>query len=253
MRRTPAALVAALLLAGLSAAPASAGEAQAPGCDVESATLDWGFKESFRAYVDGSIANGEWTVADGATYATPTFGFPGVDGRVDPRDPNGSVSFGGSVRFTGHGGILDTTVANPVLVLRGDGTGLLLLDVSGPTMEGDPVAVTEAPFLALDLAGQDLVPVDGVVTIDAAPATLTEEGAAAFPNYPEGEAFDPVSATIDLGDCDLTGQPIGTDTLGDDPSGPDEPAGGVVWVVLGTIVVAAALVAAIALIARRRR
>lgn len=248
MRRANAALALGVLLAGMAAGPAVADEAQMPGCDVESATLEWGFKESFRSYIDSSIANGEWTVADGATYDTPVFGFSSDTGRIDPRDPNGSVSFAGSVRFTGHGGILDTTVANPVLVLRGDGTGLLLLDVSGPTMEGDPVEVTGAPFVELDLAGQDLTPVDGIVTIDEAPAELTEEGAEAFPNYPAGEAFDPVSATIDVGECDLSGLPIGGDAI------VEEPTTGWLWVlvpVAAAVLVLAAVVAV--LLARRRR
>ncbi|WP_395638104.1 HtaA domain-containing protein [Pseudolysinimonas sp.] len=203
----------ALVLGAAALLPATSAAAQAPGCEVGTATLDWGFKESFRAYIDGSIANGEWTVADGATYATPSFGFPSDSGRIDPRGPNGSIAFTGSVRFTGHGGILDTTVANPVLVIRADGTGALLLDVSGPTMEGDQVSVTEAAFLDVDLAGQDLTPVDGIVTIDAAPTTLTVDGAEAFPNYEAGSAFDPITVTADVGDCDLTGQPIGTDVV----------------------------------------
>lgn len=248
MIRFPVVAVAALSLAALSAVPATAAAAQAPGCEVESATLDWGFKESFRAYIDGSIANGEWTVADGATYSTPSFGFAGIDGRVDPRDPNGSVDYAGSVRFTGHGGILDVTIANPVLVLRGDGTGLILLDVSGETMEGDPIAATATPFVSIDLAGQDLTPVNGVVTIDAAPTTLTEEGESAFSNYPAGEAFDPISATLDVGDCDLSGQPIGTDTIVED--GPDLfPIG--LAVALGLPVLL--LIVGIALIIRWRR
>src|SRR5690606_24359517 len=47
--------------------------AEVVGCEVVGAALGWGFKEEFRAYVDGSIANGEWTTADGATYETPSF------------------------------------------------------------------------------------------------------------------------------------------------------------------------------------
>lgn len=209
--RRPIAVV--LVAAALAVGPAATATAQAPGCDVASATLDWGFKESFRAYIDGSIANGEWTVADGATYATPSFGFTAENGRLDPRDPNGSIDFPGSVRFTGHGGVLDTTIANPVLIFRGaDEDALLLLDVSGPTMEGDQVAVTATPFVTIDLAGQDLAPVDGVVTIVDAPTTLTADGEAAFPNYPAGTEFDPISATVDVGaDCDLSSLPVGGD------------------------------------------
>ena len=49
-----------------------------------------------------------------------------------------TIAFAGAIRFTGHGGILDTTVANPVIKWSG-GTGTLYLDVSGTTQEGDPV------------------------------------------------------------------------------------------------------------------
>jgi len=246
MRRAlPLLLASGLLLA----VPVGAASAQAPACQVESGALSWGFKESFRAYIDGSIANGEWTVADGATYETPSFGFPAETGSVDPRDPNGSIAFAGSVRFTGHGDILDTTVANPVLVVRPDGTGILLLDVSGPTMEGDEVTVTEAEFLDVDLTGQNLTPVDGVITIDAAPTTLTDDGAVAFPNYEAGSEFDPLTVTLDVGDCDLTGQPIGTDAI-DDSTGAAPP-----WLVpvIAALVLIAAAVTLVVAVTRRRR
>ena len=242
MRRLLAALLAVGALALVPAAPAVAQvPAQAPGCDATSATLTWGFKESFRAYIDGSIANGEWTPADGATYDTPSFGFALDAGRLDPRVPAGSVSYDGSVRFTGHGGILDTTIANPVLLVRPEGVGILLLDVSGVTMDGDEVSVTEASFLDVDLSGQDLTPGDdGIITIDEAPTTLTAEGAEAFPNYEAGTEFDPISATIDVGDCDLEGQPIGTDSV---ESGPDTDlvaliVGGAVIALLAVILLA---------------
>ncbi len=243
MRRALAALLA---LGALALVPAAPADAQAPGCDVAAATLTWGFKESFRAYIDGSIANGEWTVADGATYQTPTFGFAAEDGQVDARDPNGSIAFPGAVRFTGHGGVLDTTIANPVLILRGvDQDAVLLLDLSGPTMDGGEVAVTATPFVTIDLTGQDLSSVDGVVTIDEAPTTLTAEGEAAFPNYPAGTEFDPISATLDVGDCDLTGLPVGGDA-----SAP-EPQTGIVSALLGGAVIA--LLAGIGLVFARRR
>jgi hypothetical protein len=246
MRRAFAVLALGLLVA-LPAGAATAAPAQAPGCDVVSADLTWGFKESFRAYIDGSIANGEWTVADGATYDTPDFGFPAASGRIDPRDPNGSIAFTGSVRFTGHGGILDTTVANPIVVVRPDGSGLLLLDVSGPTMEGDQVSVVEAEFLDIDLTGQNLTPVDGVITIDAAPTTLTADGAVAFPNYEAGSAFDPITVVADVGDCDLTGQPIGTDTTG------DTAVDGMPWLAPLVALLAGVVAATIAVVATRRR
>jgi len=246
IRRTLALAAAALLVLAPTAA-ADARTTQAPGCDIRSAELTWGFKESFRAYIDGSIANGEWTVADGATYATPSFGFTSESGRIDPRAPLGQVDFPGSVRFTGHGGILDTTIANPVVLFQADDTALLLLDVSGPTMEGDPVSVTATPFVEIDLSGQTFAAVDGLITIDDAPTTLTGDGHDAFPNYEAGEAFDPITVVIDVGDCDLEGQPIGTDVV--------ETGGTVGWVVpvvSAVVLIAVAAIVAILLVRRRR-
>jgi hypothetical protein len=242
MRRVLATL---LLLTGFLLVPSAPALAQSSGCDVGGATLSWGFKESFRAYIDGSIANGEWTVADGATYETPLFGFPGGAGRVSGLPLEGQVDFPGSVRFTGHGGILDTTVANPVLVFDGDDTAILLLDVSGPTMEGDQVSVTATPFVAVDLSGQDLTPVDGIITLTDAPTVLTADGETAFPNYAAGTDFDPLSATIPVGDCAITAPPSGGDTAVE----------GIPWLLpalLAAAVAAAAVVVGV-LAARRRR
>lgn len=248
IRRTLALAVAAALVVA-PAATSAAAPAQAPACEVAAAELTWGVKETFRAYIDGSIANGEWTVADGATYETPMFGFPAVTGSIDPRDPGGSIDFAGTVRFVGHGGILDTTIANPALVFRGGADALLLLDVSGPTMDGGEVAVTATPFVAVDLSGQNLTPVDGIVSILDAPTTLTGDGAEAFQNYPAGESFDPLSVTIDVGDCELTGQPIGTDVVGGDSMG-----NATLWIVLivGAIVLLVAILVVL-LVARLRR
>lgn len=216
MLRSIGVLVAALLLG--SAAPAATAQTPddqtpddqtpAKSCTVTAGALEWGFKESFRAYIDGSIANGEWTATDGASYATPSFTFPVNGFAALDAGPAGVVPFGGAVRFTGHGGVLDTTVANPVLEFGEDGDARLLLDVSGPTMDGEQVAVTGAPFVDIDLGGQSLSAVDGVLAITEAPTVLTEEGAAAFPNYEAGADFDPVSVRLEVaGDCDLAAEP----------------------------------------------
>ncbi len=57
------------------------------------------------------------------------------------------MTFHGSVRFTGHDGILDTTIADPVVRIAADGTATVLLDVSGPTMEGDQVDLSDVDFV----------------------------------------------------------------------------------------------------------
>lgn len=175
------------------------------GCTVESAELSWGFKESFRSYISGTIAHGEWEVADGATYQTPEFGWADGAGVFDAEPFTGQVSFTGAIRFSGHDGLLDTTVANPTLLFTGPGTAYLLLDVTGVTMEDALAGETDnvqtfeqVSFVELDLsAGTVEVSEDGTtITATDVPTTITSQGYEAFPNYEMGTEFDPVSFEI---------------------------------------------------------
>lgn len=158
-------------------------------CTADDASLTWGFKESFRSYISGTIANGQWTVADGATYATPDFGFSGGTGALN--DGIGTIAFPGSIEFTGHGGILDTTVAHPQLRFDGSGTAMLLLDVSGTTQQGTPVDEKAVEFATVDLAGGTST--GDRYTLPAGKAVLTAAGAAAFGTYPAGTELDPLA------------------------------------------------------------
>ena len=215
-------LAASLAVALLAGAPASAA---ATTCEVTDAVLDWGFKESFRSYISGTIANGEWTVSDGATYETPSFGWTGGTGSVP-----GEVAFTGSIEFTGHGGILDTTISNPRLVFDGSQSATLLLDVSGTTQEGVPVDARAVEFATVDLAGAT----KGEVIVEA-PAVLTEAGAQAFGTYEAGEPLDPVTVGMP-GSASCLTQP--------------DPLPGIVTVIAG---VAVLIVIALEMFVRRRR
>ncbi|MDQ1130127.1 HtaA domain-containing protein [Microbacterium sp. SORGH_AS_0888] len=213
MRRRPllllaAALVAGLLAPGLAVAPAVAAPvtaAEPASCTVDGGQLSWGFKESFRSYISGTIANGSWTPTAPATYTTPDFGWPAAGGTFDPATGTGTVHFDGSIRFTGHNGLLDTTIAQPTLVFPGDGTAQLLLDVSGVTMDdalaGNASNVhtsAQVPFVTLDLAASPPSIAETGVSATSVPTAITEQGFAAFPNYETGTAFDPLTVTIGL-------------------------------------------------------
>ncbi|MBN9605144.1 MAG: HtaA domain-containing protein [Actinomycetales bacterium] len=239
-----AAVAAGLVLAAPASAPAlAAGRAPhatgaAEACAAE-ATLHWGFKESFRAYIDGAIANGRWTVSDGAQYATPEFAWGG-SGRYDGAASTGRFDFRGAVEFTGHGGVLDTTISAPRLSFDGP-TGTLRLDVVGTTQDGVAVAADAVDFAQLDLASASVQVVDGVLVVDGITATLTDDGAAAFGTYPAGEPLDPM--TLEIAGCD----PVVPPDLA-----PRIPLLGILAAVLGGAVVIAAGVFAV-LAARRRR
>lgn len=172
-------------------------------CVATGSDLTWGFKESFRSYVSGSIANGDWTTKGGATYSTPNFEWPKGKGTFDEKTRTGAVKFSGGIAFTGHDGKLNTTVSDPEIRLGGD-TAHIVLDAEGATMEAamdgrdDTKTYSDVPFVEVDLSKATVETKGGKTTITAtkAPTTLTKEGEAAFSNYEEGTEFDPVSFTI---------------------------------------------------------
>ena len=220
------------------------------GCQVTASTLDWGFKESFRSYISGSIANGEWELLGGASYETPEFGWSGGAGTFDVKTGRGLVQWPGGIRFTGHDGVLDTTIENPQVRFVDADTAYLLLDVSGPTMDGDPVDADGVSFVELSLTGAMTVSEDGLtVTGTAVPTEITTEGNEAFPNYEAGTAFDPLNFSFAIDPACVIATPVV------EPSTEVTPPAGVAplwpWIVGGLVLLAALAAVTIVLVRRR--
>lgn len=224
-------------------------------CTVSDASLVWGFKETFRAYIDGSIANGEWTTDGDVSYETPVFTWAAGTGGADLEEGALDVQYSGSVRFTGHGGALDTTVANPRVVVDGD-SAVLLLDVTGTTQAGDVVEATAVEFAELDLSGVDAARDGDTVTWADVPATLTAAGAEAFGTYPEGEALDPVTivATVDS-ECATAAEPTTEPTTDEIEPETVADSGWPLWATILIVVVVLLAIAGlvIALVRRSRK
>ena len=218
-------------------------------CAVDDASITWGFKESFRSYISGSIANGEWTVADGATYEVPNFGFANGAGSYDAASSAGELAFDGSIRFTGHEGVLDTTVANPRVRFIDADTAIIVLDVAGVTQDGADIDQQGVDFVELDLTAATVTDEAGAVTIADAPATLLPAGAAAFGTYETGEEFDPV--TIAFTTDPACAAPV---VVEDEPTvAPEENAvdfGWLPWAISGLL--ALVVIALVILLVRRR-
>ncbi|WP_168220023.1 MULTISPECIES: HtaA domain-containing protein [unclassified Salinibacterium] len=76
--------------------------------------LIWGVKESFVRYASGT--GGDVRVSEGATSADGLVHFPLVDqSDFELATARGTIRFGGNVRFSGHSGALDLTLAEPWL------------------------------------------------------------------------------------------------------------------------------------------
>ncbi|QTF71656.1 HtaA domain-containing protein [Arthrobacter woluwensis] len=162
---------------------------------VSDATLHWGVKESFRKYLLSPIAQGAITPGGGVTQQAGNGIFDWTGGTGQLENGTGSLSFPGSVHFTGHGGQLDVTFSNPTLQLTSATTGLLRLDARTKAFGGNPALdVTQTDFANVTFSPLSVS--SGALELQGVSALLTANGAKAFAGfYSEGTALDPASAT----------------------------------------------------------
>ena len=155
---------------------------------IKSANLGWGVRDSFRNYVRGGIANGSWEL-NSTSYSSDAFNWSNGTGTF--KGGKGSISFSGSVRFTGHHGILDTTIANPRLEINGN-SGTLYATMNSNDPSGKATNYGEVALLKVDLSG--LQSSAEAVSVNGAATTLTAEGAKAFAGfYDAGKDMAPLS------------------------------------------------------------
>lgn len=155
---------------------------------IKSANLGWGVRDSFRNYVRGGIANGSWEL-NGTSYSSDAFNWSNGTGTF--KNGKGSISFSGSVRFTGHHGVLDTTIANPRLEVNGN-SGTLYATMNSNDPSGKATNYGEVALLKVDLSG--LQSSSDAVSVNGAATTLTAEGAKAFAGfYDAGKDMAPLS------------------------------------------------------------
>ena len=187
----------------------AANKAPAASADgkVSSADLGWGVRDSFRNYIRGGIANGSWDL-NGTTYSNNAFQW--AKGTGSFKDGKGSISFTGSVHFTGHHGILDTTISNPRLEINGK-TAVLYATVVGNDMDGKSQNYGEVALLNVDVSG---LQVSGdKISISGAGTTITAEGAKAFAGFYEaGKDMAPLSFSASLSGTQPAGNTAKTQT-----------------------------------------
>ncbi|MGO3146466.1 MAG: HtaA domain-containing protein [Leucobacter sp.] len=232
-RTLTATLLAALVIAGGAvlgpvgaASPAIAAPGDGASCTVDSAELRWGVKESFRNYISGSIANGEWTTENGASYETPAFKWDNGVGTFASDMSEGAVAFTGDVHFTGHDGAMTLDIKNPEIVFTGTDSAQLVLSMGSADTEGAEIAYEPVVAAKVDLSGYDAG--DGsTLTIENAAVALTAEGADAFNgefgDYYAGQELDPLALNISVTGCELAGS-AGTQEPAEDPTANEEAA-----------------------------
>lgn len=174
---------------------------------IKSANLGWGVRDSFRNYVRGGIANGSWEL-NGTSYSSDAFNWSNGTGTF--KGGKGSISFSGSVRFTGHHGILDTTIANPRLEINGN-SGTLYATMNSNDPSGKATNYGEVALLKVDLSG--LQSSSDAVSVNGAATTLTAEGAKAFAGfYDAGKDMAPLSFSAAINGAKTTTKTV-TETV----------------------------------------
>jgi len=165
-------------------------------CEVRSWQMTWGFKESFRSYLTGTIANGGWETAGNISYNTPYFTLTGSSGYLNTEGDRGEVTGFGRIDFTGHDGFLDQRISGPKFVIETPSRGALYFSVLGETQEGVSVDEVSVRFAEVNIQRYSVDPGAGLWAVVSAPVALTEEGAAAFGTYGAGETMDPIDIHI---------------------------------------------------------
>ena len=179
------------------------------GCELTDGRLDWGFKESFRAYVSGSIANGDWTTQGGASYETPEFTWSKGEGVLDEKTRAGELEFAAdhrvhrprrSARHHDREPGRDASPTQSSAALSVDYTGGTMdAAMAGQGRQPDARRPSRSPT-STSAAGDGRPSTARRVTIGDIPATLTSAGSAAFPNYETGAALDPVTLDVHGGE-----------------------------------------------------
>ncbi|MEV2249243.1 HtaA domain-containing protein [Streptomyces sp. NPDC050147] len=160
---------------------------------IEDGAVDWGVRRTFREYVTGSIAKGEWKLSAGAQDGGALFRFPRGEGSYDKKKQTLDADFAGTVRFTGERG-LDLALSKVAVKVK-DGKGTLLADVDSKGDKG--VTLKKAPLVTF--AAKELKPQNGLVSLTEVPSKLTADGAKAFGGmYKAGSEMDPLSLAVAL-------------------------------------------------------
>ncbi|MEU6989153.1 HtaA domain-containing protein [Streptomyces sp. NPDC046465] len=158
---------------------------------IEDAAVDWGVRRTFREYVTGTVAKGEWKLTGGAQDGGALFRFPAGKGTYDEKKHTLDADFAGTVRFTGKHG-LDLALGKVAVQVK-DGKGTLFADVDGVS------SAKRAPLVTFPAPAGRLGPKNGLVRLTEEPSKLTAEGAEAFGGmYKAGSAMDPLSLAVTL-------------------------------------------------------
>ncbi|WP_336652727.1 MULTISPECIES: HtaA domain-containing protein [unclassified Leucobacter] len=158
-----------------------------PDPDLTKGGLKWGVKDSFRSYVEGG-AGGSISMLGAAKRSGGVFEFPQIDGGSwNAKNGTGDVHYAGGVTFTGHGGALALTLADPQITVESSSRAVLSAKIDNARLA----------LADIDLSKAKRSEDNGAVTWSGAPSTLRAEAVTHFLDfYTAGSQMDPVTFTV---------------------------------------------------------
>ncbi|MDO4909954.1 MAG: HtaA domain-containing protein [Corynebacterium sp.] len=188
-----------------------------------SGVADWGLKQSFRKYIRGNVAHGDWELSDGATYQGDTengyYEFPVKSAGYSKDGDNIVLSFDGTLHFLGHNGLLDMTFSN--IRVKANGTqASILADVASKEFDMSTFSV------GADINGTDVeiatITLEKPISADdnsfdlTGTSVLADGGVEYFGAYNAGDELDPLSGHVD---CTGSGSGLSQSTASDSNAG----------------------------------
>lgn len=164
-------------------------------------TWDWGIRESWRSYIRGNVAKGDWTT-ESLNYDGSAFNFTPSPGAATIEASKAVIPFDGSVHFTGHDGVLDTKMSDFKLIIDGNSAGI---SVDYDAVEFVSIAGGGGPRMIEDDQIIATVSLDQAFDGDAATVNLsgttnlTQAGVKLFGAYKLNEELDNSGGTLNLG------------------------------------------------------
>jgi hypothetical protein len=193
---TPGVTVPAEVVAAVPAEETAAAAETCVARSVSGATLNWAIKDSFRTYIKGGIANGTWELSSIGD-SNGQFVWSNGTGTINTAATRGTVSFPGTMRFTGHEGALDITITDVKLRFSGSAA---TLTASFDSLALDGTRTTQSNVAFANVAAGSVTTTGSRVSLTNAATTLTSAGATAFGDfYDAGAALAPLSLTAPLG------------------------------------------------------
>lgn len=193
-----AAVAAVAASVGMSTGPAWADQPDADQSQRQVAlgAMQWTINSHFLNALK-MMMHGSWSTSSGASWNGKAFSFPVSKGSLSSTAQKADVKYSGSVHFTGVGGRMDLTLADPEIVVN-NGDDHVIMSVKSKTMVGQSVDYGRITFV--DMTGSITQGQNDAAQVVGTNVKLNSQAVDAFAGfYQAGKPMDDIDSSLKLG------------------------------------------------------